>query len=304
MNRKNYFLVLLALFLCACSKHSSEPQVETSEAQIVLDWSQKSEGDVASTGMTLLFYPNDGGAVIEQNMDLESPFIRLPEGAYRVIAVSNDSKTAALRNQSVYETAEVFLNVPVTRAELFPTIDRPLYAAVTGSSLSVKGGGVKNACTLLLKSIVKKIQFEVLMELNKPLQGCSGTLTGISSAVNLSTLEPLRENPSNVSFDFLTSTNEMRGEAIVFGVNPDIEGVEKVPNQLQLKFRFTDGTETTTLVDVSQAMNEALKDKISISIKVQTDQNEDGKPTNVGINVKGEVIKWKVGEDANVSVGH
>lgn len=296
MNRKNYLLVLLALSLCACSKRSSGPQTETTDTQIVFDWSQKSEEDAVSTGITLLFYPSNGGAMIQQDVSADPPGISLPVGDYRVIAVSNDSEITGLRGESAYETAEMYLLAGHTRtSDVLPKIDRPQYATVKETSFSVKGGGVDNTHKLLLQSIVKKIKFEVLVELDKQIQTCSGVLTGISSAVNLSTLEPLRENPSRVKVDFTILPKEAHGETMVFGVNPDIEGSEKVPNKLLLDFLFTDGSAVVVPIDVSEAMNEALEDKISVSIKVQ--MNND-------LNVTGEVMEWEVGGEVKVPVGH
>lgn len=296
MNRKNYSLVLLALSLCGCSKHGSEPQTETTDTKIVFDWSQKSEEDAISAGMTLLIYPNDGGAMIQQKAAADEETIALPAGDYRVIAISDDCPTTELRNQDRYETAEIYVSTATTRADdVLSKISLPHYAAVKGSSISVKAGGVDNTFKLLLQSIVKKVKFEVITELDKEIQDCSGVLTGISPAVNLSTLEPLRDNPGQVMIDFNLSPKEVTGETVVFGVNPDIEGAEKISNKLLLNFRFTDGSEVVVPIDVSEAMNETVEDKITVSIKIQT-SNE--------LTLIGQVVKWETGGEVKVPVGH
>lgn len=242
MNKKSYFLVMLALSLCACGKSSAEPQTATTDTQIVFDWSQKSEEDAASTSMWLLLYPSDGGSMIQQEVSADQVQISLPVGDYRVIAVSNDCETAKLRGESTYETAEAYVAVPATRGdEVLPKIEHPQYASVKESTLSVKVGGVDNTYKLLMQSIVKKIKFQIIVELDKPIEACTGMLTGISPAVNLSTLEPLRENPVRVVVNFIVSPKEAQGETVVFGVNPDIEGAEKVPNKLLLSFSFKIG---------------------------------------------------------------
>lgn len=285
--------MLLLLAFSSCKKHTSTPQYENADVQIIFDWSARNEADKVPDEMTLLIYPGNTDAPIRKEVSSNRAVVNLPMGTYQVIAVNNDSEKATLRGESTYETAEMYaIATPIRSTNLLPDIDKAIYAANAGSGMAVKGKE-GNTLTLKLQAIVQKLKFEVIVELDKTIQSCSATLSGIAPAVNLSTLQPLRENPGSIPLVFTVTGSEMEGEVRVFGANPDVAGADRVSNKLLLDFSFTDGSQTTVPIDVTEAMNHLQNHEITISIKVQS---------NNSLELSGQVVKWESGGESHVPV--
>lgn len=292
---KNPFCIsmLLLLALSSCKKHTSTPQYENADVQIIFDWSAKNEADKVPDEMTLLIYPGSTDTPIRKEVSSNRAIVNLPMGTYQVIAVNNDSEKVTLRGESTYRTAEMYaIDTQARSTNLLPDIDKAIYAANAGSGMAVNGKE-GNTLTLKLQAIVQKLKFEIIVELDKTIQSCSAILSGIAPAVNLSTLQPLRENPGSVPLVFSVTGSEMEGEVRVFGTNPDVTGADRVSNKLLLDFSFTDGSQTTVPIDVTEAMNHLQNHEITISIKVQS---------NNSLELSGQVVKWESGGESHVPV--
>ena len=94
----------VCLLLCGCIFEYPDPSCfEDKTVNVRFDWS----ADTTATpeGMSVLFYPTDGGSYWRFELRKEGGSVRIPDGEYRVLTFNNDTGTILFENQDNYGSA-------------------------------------------------------------------------------------------------------------------------------------------------------------------------------------------------------
>lgn len=119
MAKRLLILITLVAVLCSCEhKDLCYSHPHTAKMRIDVDWSQFNQYEVP-TGMTVMVFPQEGGAPITQLSNTTTHvYVNLSEGYYNSIAF-NQSVTEfgslQFRNMNDYETAEVYADTAPTK---------------------------------------------------------------------------------------------------------------------------------------------------------------------------------------------
>lgn len=203
---KSLILCLLcgALFLCGCERRELmyEPQ-EGVPFRLTPDWSCLEEGEEAPQYMKALFFPVDGGAVVERFIPSDGSDIYVPEGEYQVILYNwrtNESTQTVQFRGDTYDTFEAYVSprnpVMTTRPDLsrLPHPDRQLYGWNTGGDTLVVAGSSPvvrtraasgDALTAPMRSLVRSYLVAVDVTHAEYLEGISGVVTDVYSSIPL-----------------------------------------------------------------------------------------------------------------------
>lgn len=119
MVKRLLIFIFLVAVLCSCEhKELCYSHPHTAQMRIDVDWSRFNHKEVP-TGMTVMVFPQDGGAPITQLSNTTTHvYVNLSEGYYNSIAFNQsvtEFGTLQFRNMNDYETAEVYADTAPTK---------------------------------------------------------------------------------------------------------------------------------------------------------------------------------------------
>lgn len=293
MRIKQYIYILSLLYAAtSCRKEEWSEQNQTATLQIEFNWDNLTKGDSIPTGMSLLLYPQNTGKLIRKEISSNKATLNIPSGDYQMIAINNDTKQVASFGLEKYATAGLQLAPLAGRAqEQSLLLSRSIYAS-NKNELHLQPG-VNSLQTVSVQPIACKVKFNIINELGKGLTACSGILTGVASTIMLSTFKTSTTELTNVSFPFEIGTDRTKSEILLFDSSINSEENTGSSSTLLLNTTFVDHSQTTIPIDITEALKSITKGQITINIKMQQ---------NNGMDITGELIDWKTGEDIGVPI--
>ena len=310
-------MFLLTAAAVSCGKGDLYDPTTRHEVSIAFDWSENPLIDGESdrpTGMKMHFYPQPttGTGSTEAEIYEVGPTggsVNLTMGDYKMLAYNNDTREEVVhfRNMERFETGGGYVAEATEPTEAMQDAER-LPGTKSGGGVVVYQpdrlhGGVweglrvtpEGGASGVVKPIpmVRVIRFDVDVAEIADVASSEGLLSGVASAVNLSTGESVPGSNARTAFSMTKTAKGVVGVVTVFGVNtPDTTGTKDL-SQLKLSFHLNDGSVSTVTVDVSKAVEQASGNKIVVNVEVK------------GLHemyVTAQVTGWQSGGDLNIDL--
>ena len=187
---------------CSCER-SDEPKKEsTGFITYTLRWDSVIPGFPAPEKLRYCIYPSEGGPMIQTDGDANSMMLFLPPATYKILVFNYDAKNIDFRNMSRFDEAEAYILQTKATGQASQGIT-PLYGFVV-DSLEITPGQDKSG-TLVLTPLVRHVTFTVQVDKPEEIKTCKGSLSGVSTSLNLSKRKVVTEASTNVEFDMETS---------------------------------------------------------------------------------------------------
>lgn len=274
---------------CSCDK-TPDPVVEQGFMTYSFDW-QKALPEYPLPGnLRYCFYPSNNGAMIQMDSDnAEKLRFTLPPDRYQVLIFNCDSNAVPVRKLDKFDECEAFLP-PVTKAtETVQAGQMPLYTVVIDTLVITPAQDTE--IRLTPEPLTRHIDVKVHINGMEYVKDCSGSLSGVVTAINLSTRQIVPNSPTTVTFDTKRTDEGVQGSALVLGVvtpEPEEELPEQPSNQVTLDFTLDNGHTVSSTVDIGEQLE--LVDNEAPHVDVEIDASIQPGPTfTVVLN------SWKVG---------
>lgn len=249
MKKVTLFTVLAFLSL-SCVK---EREIPCGSFTITTDWGNLPK----SVGMSLLFYPVNGGKPIRREITANGYICNLPEGKYRVLLFNNDTKNIRFNNIDTYELAEAYV-VPVSKAEQMANQPDMLYGTFIEEINIKQNEPAQNR--VKITSYVKNITANINLSADGPaIKNISAQLKGISPSLNLSHGHPLSTTTTgNMEMQAsVQSDGNVTVNCATFGICPptDNPNPTEVPKTVvEIAAVYHDNTQKTVTADISEVI--------------------------------------------------
>ena len=110
---KMFYILLIAVLLFSCERRELTYDYMNCGVTVNVDWStlEQKQGE-APSGMTVIFYPNQGGdAIVKQTNNISQTSVSLRAGKYNILIfnqIESDFGSLGFKGMDRFETAEVF----------------------------------------------------------------------------------------------------------------------------------------------------------------------------------------------------
>ncbi len=266
---RTIFIMAAALLLVSCHKEICYDHHHAGQhLQVIFDWGELDPTTVH--GMTLLLYPEDGSAPLRFPFaDIQGGTISVTSGTYNALCV-NDDELLHLQGEESWETVSVttgetglvaraaFNNTKsdIPRAqgsEEEPVLrEPPLLYTATRLNFYVKAAEETQILRLAPQMPLGQIYVRVeAVENARFLETLSGVVTGLSSSLSLTTLEPSDDHctmPVNLT---LTEDGYLEGWLNYFGHCPTTE----LPHSLAIYTMLIDTSKQANIYDITEQMH-------------------------------------------------
>lgn len=263
-------LMLSGISGCKCEKTSDTVSAQGFMAY-TFDWKNAQPGFPAPRTLRYCFYPSGNGAMIQMDSDnMEKIRIALPADQYKVIIFNCDTDVIPVRNTKQFDESEAFLpNTSFTDAVEKRQADcKPLYAVVIDTLLVTPE--LDEEIRLTPEALTRSIDIKINIDGAASIQECKGSLSGVVTALNLSTRRAIPNRPTTVTFDTQPTETGLEGKAIVLGIAQREEKDEHaaLPAQLTLDFTFSDGSTVSSTMDIGNQLIAARSGPDPILIEI------------------------------------
>lgn len=267
------YSVAFFVFLCA-NGCKGEKSPETLSAPgfmaYTFDWKNVLPGYPAPRTLRYCFYPSDRGAMIQMDNDnAEKIRFALPPDQYKVIIFNCDADAIPVRNIKQFDESEAFLpTVSFKDATAKAHANQmPLYAVVIDTLLITSKLDAEIRITP--QPFVRHIGVKVNIEGMEYIKECKSSLSGVLTAINLSTRKAVPGHPNTVEFETRRTSKGIEGNAIVLGIAPREKTIDERPShQLTLDFTFIDGSGASSTVDLENQLATLDRETNLIDIEV------------------------------------
>lgn len=289
------FFIIYCMSTCSCDK-TSDDVVEQGFMTYTFDWEKALPEYPLPGNLRYCFYPSNNGAMIQMDSNnAEKLRFTLPPDQYQVLIFNCDTNAIPVRNLKKFDESEAFLP-PVTKAsEVVQAARLPLYTVVIDTLLIVPAQDME--IRLTPEPIVRNIDVKVNVEGMEYVRKCSGSLSGVVTAIKLSTREIVPDSPTTVTFDTEQTEEGIHGSALVLGVvtpEPEEGDVQLPPSQVTLDFTLDNGQTVSSSVDIGDQLQ--MIDNQVPKVDVEIDASIQPGPT-----FKVVLNSWRVGPgDASV----
>lgn len=297
-----HFLIystIITVFMAnpGCTNETPYGEVKGKKSLVFsLNWNENLfPGSLPPDSICFYFYPLNGDKVITCISDCNQLKEKIPFGNYQVLIVNCDVQQLNFRNMDKYETAEVFLSNQTKSESILPEGDILYGASIEHFSIN---GNIPTQHTIIPQKLVQHLFFTISIDKIHKISECKGSISGMSTALNLSKKTPAPSEPTSVPFR--TNFTEKGAEARLFvlGVSPPQEE-EPTPTPIQnivtLDFTFEDGKTASAQINLTDHLKNVNNNDADIKIDSETDY--------VGnINLRASVKKWENGQDSDVDI--
>lgn len=264
--------------------------------RLSLDWRSQTGYPAA---MTWYFYKDGTGQPVVRRGDASGYEGTLPQGAYKVVVCNNDCENVLLETDNGYEQACGRARKASSLKSSTVSIVQPgnLYAA--GCERINVSGEETAVAELTPTSLVK--QLELNIKVTGPdadrvaLKKLSGSLTGVSQGVYLSSGKPLVDMPASVAFEPEATTTGLYTTTLNLFSLPEQEADGNAVG-LQLDMELADGRAVSTSTDITGEIGDAFAENtfsVILDLTVRYD----------GINSLSILLaEWKKGNEGSGDV--
>ncbi len=256
---------------CSCER-SDEPKKEsTGFITYTLRWDSVIPGFPAPEKLRYCIYPSEGGPMVQTDGDAKSMMLFLPPATYKILVFNYDAKNIDFRNMSRFDEAEAYILQTKATGQASQGIT-PLYGFVV-DSLEITPGQDKSG-TLVLTPLVRHVTFTVQVDKPEEIKTCKGSLSGVSTSLNLSKRKVVTEASTNVEFDMETSDKGVNGDLIILGTAlPKEEEQKPVTNQVTIDFTLSDGSTVSATADLEDKLNEIDTPYVNVTINATVEKS-------------------------------
>lgn len=283
------FFILYCMSTCSCEK-TSDDVVEQGFMTYTFDWEKTLPGYPLPGTLRYCFYPSNNGAMIQMDSNNTQKLrFTLPPDQYQVIIFNCDTNAIPVRNLKKFDESEAFLPSVTKATEAVQAGRVPLYTVVIDTLVIAPAQDTE--IRLTPEPLTRKIDVKVHVEGMEYVKECSGSLSGVITAINLSTRQIVPDSPTTVAFDTQRTAEGVRGNALVLGVIPS-EPEEQLPppssNQVTLDFTLDNGNTISSSIDIGDQLQ--LADNQVPNLDVEIDASIQPGPT-----FKVVLNSWRVG---------
>lgn len=259
---------------------------------ISLNWNKLIPGGGTPDSICFLFYSTTGKDVYKFSTHTSELHESLPSGTYQALVFNYNVQTLEFRNMNKYETAEVAL-INQTKAEhIMPEPD--LLYGINIDNFIV--GENQNTHEISPKKLVQNISFKISIDKIPDIKSCNGSISGVSSALNLSKSIPVPLSPCCTTPITTTYTNgEIVGNVFILGIQPKDENQPEVQNIVTLNFTLQNGTTLTAETDLTQQLQQIEDKDADITIETHVDPKGN-------VILKASISVWEEGGNTNVEI--
>lgn len=297
----SWFLCLLCFgaVLCGCKK-SKVVEQGTAELSITVDWSSVKAGLAAPESATVYLYPiirsgetcAYGEPIIYHVVPVTKTKLVVPEGAYRVIAHNDNLDKIKLRNQSICEDFEGYVE-PIATVAAFSRADVDVVPEVeylhllTGTS-SKEVVIVKDVpLDLTIRPRTATSTYRFIIRINSPWEYDSATamLSGVATRINIFTAIVQPIDISNISVPLTLEENALGerravGSVEVLGVDPANRNPGSNKLHLTLNPKQTDPLHPKPAdefeLDLTKDLDEYNNSSLDVELEIKPDPSGSG----------------------------
>ncbi len=236
------------------------PAFTLCEVPVAVDWT--AFGD-APTTMTLLFYPKEGSAPIQQVVNRsDSAKVDLPVGTYHVVLFNGkaeDFATIGFRGMDKYETAELYIHDIETKADSANVVHNPEQVGLAKlENFEVTEAMLTKAETPLIQLAPNCVDattaVEVRIEGIHNLEQVTGMMAGMAESFFIATGKTGKSQVSHIMDDWkiVPDANDptigwIKGNFASFGLPTLDEPIQPEEVQLHISLKVKDQEEPVTV---------------------------------------------------------
>ena len=138
--------------------------------------------------------------------------------------------------------------------------------------------------------LVRNLSITVKVEGMEHITGCKGTISGLSSAINLSKQEVVADAKADRTFETTPSEEGVSANILMLGKPKEKGEGEEQPgttptHEVTLDFTLSDGSSSSSTIDLGTSLNETEGQDIDIAIEADV---------TPGPNFTVTINRWKV----------
>lgn len=296
--KRNKILAYIAFTFCIilifirCSNENPYGKVSIKQpVTLSLNWNDLPPNSTPPDSICFLFYSTSSKQVYKFASYTNELQASLPPGDYQVLVFNYNVSTLQFQYMEKYETAEVAL-VHKTKAEhIMPEPDLFYGTSIDNFTVDKNQGAIQE---IKPKKLVQNISFKIAVDKIADIVMCEGTISGVSSALNLSKSTSVPLAPCCTTPITTVCTDKgIEGNVFILGIQPRNEHQPDVQNIVTLNFTLSDGTTTTAETDLTKQLQQTGEKDVEITIETHIDP--DG-----NISLTASVSVWE--EDGNTNV--
>lgn len=265
-------IIGMIVFPVACSNEI--PYGKTAFKQpfsLTLNWEALPPESNQPDNISFIFYSSSEKNIYKFNSQKNELKASLPSGTYKVLIFNDNVQGVQFRNMESYEKAEAFLGSQ-SKAENVMQAPDLLYGTSIDQFIVNKNQDITQEITP--QKLVQNISFKIAVDKITEVKECSGTISGVSSALNLSKNAIVQEAPSCTTPITATHTGTaIIANVVVLGIQPKCEAQPDIQNIVKLNFTLHDGTTATAETDLTEKMQQTDNKDIEIEIESHIDPN-------------------------------
>lgn len=282
-----FMVCCIIVTLVKCSTNDTPEQNEQGNIEYSFKWDKLLKGFPAPEKLRYCFYPMDGGSMIQMDNDADRLRFALPPTRYKLLIFNCDAANIAFKNMNNFDTAEAYL-VTTKAADGIQSGTIPLYG-IAVEELEVKRGS-NELIEFKPEPLVRNLSITVKVEGMEHITGCKGTISGLSSAINLSKQEVVADAKADRTFETTPSEEGVSANILMLGKPKEKGEDEEQPgttptHEVTLDFTLSDGSSSSSTIDLGTSLNETEGQDIDIAIEADV---TPGPSFTVTIN------RWKV----------
>lgn len=288
------YTVIIGLILLSCSNEIPYGKTAIKHPiSLTLNWDNLITNGNPPDSIYFLFYSTSSSRVYKFASHKNELHKSLPPGDYQVLVFNYNVKSLEFRNMDKYETAEVALVNQTKTEDIMPEPDL-LY----GTNIDHFVVGVNNHVPQKVtpQKLVQNISFKIAVDKIANIKECNGTISGVSSALNLSKNTVVTQAPScTTPINTVHTGEKIIANVLVLGIQPKEENQPDIQNIVQLNFTLHDGSTASAEIDLTEKMQQV--DNNDVDIEIEAHINQDG-----SITLTASVSVWEESGNTNVEI--
>lgn len=273
MNILNYIKTGIVFTVCCiiitlvrCSTEKTPDLGKQGDIQYSFKWDKLLKGHPVPERVRYCFYPTDGGSVIQMEDDADELSFTLPPARYKLLVFNCDAADIDFRNINKFETAEAYLQT-TKAAENAQTGKIPLYGVVV-EKLEIKAGS-NELIEFTPEPLVRNLSIKVKVDGMEKITNCKGTISGMSTSINLSRQEIVTGEKTDLTFETTPSEEGVNANILMLG-KPKGKGEEQPEpptHEVTLDFTLSDGSNASSTIDLGTSIDETEGHDIDVAIE-------------------------------------
>lgn len=292
-------LLVLGVTLCGCKKSKVVMQ-GTAELSLTVDWSGIKSGSVAPESATVYLYPiirsgetcAYGEPIIYHVVPVTKTQLVIPEGSYRIIAHNDNLDKIKLRNQSICENFEGYVE-PIAKVAAFsrsevdvvPEVECLHLLTGTSSKEVVIVKDVPLDLTIRPRTATNTYRFTIRVNSPWEYESATAMLSGVATRINIFTATVQPVDISNINVPLTLEKNEQGekraiGHVEVLGVDPSNRNPGSNNLHLTLNPKQTDPLNPKPAdefnLDLTKDLDEYNNSSLDVELEVKPNPSGSG----------------------------